>query len=116
MRAIFKKATCVFTFSVLLASVPCCHRSREADANEGGSAQADIGVPECDDYLAKYQRCIADKVPDDRKKSFDDALQRTRTSWKMLAANPGARPGLPQACALALQTAQTTLKQYACKW
>jgi hypothetical protein len=73
-------------------------------------------VPECDDYLSKYRRCIDEKVPADRKKSFEDALERTRTSWRTLAANPGARPELAQACSLALQTVQTTLKQYACLW
>jgi hypothetical protein len=55
-------------------------------------------------------------VPDDRKQAMQDALERTRATWKTLAANPGARPGLPQACSLARQTAQTTLKQYACSW
>jgi hypothetical protein len=41
---------------------------------------------------------------------------RTRTAWKGLAANPGARPGLPQTCALALDTARTTLKKLDCSW
>jgi hypothetical protein len=93
-----------------------CHRSHDGEGKDGGGVQADIGVAECDDYLAKYQRCIADKVPSDRKQVFEDALGRTRASWKTLAANPGARPGLPQACSLARQTVQTTLKQYACAW
>ena len=81
-----------------------------------GVSEENVGIPECDDYLAKYARCIADKVPSDQRKAFEDALQRTRATWKTLAANSGARPGLPQACSLARQTAQTTLKQYACVW
>ncbi len=101
---------------LLMTAAHACHRSRGDDAADNGASPASIGVPECDNYLSKYERCIADKVPSDRKKAFEDALGRTRTTWKTLAANPGARPGLPQACSLALQTAQTTLKHYACSW
>jgi hypothetical protein len=103
------------TLWALLAAGTSCHRSRSEEAKDGG-VPSDIGIAECDDYVAKYQRCIADKVPSDHKKIFEDALARTHTSWKMLASNPGARPGLPQACMLARQAAQTTLKQYACSW
>jgi hypothetical protein len=100
----------------LLAAASSCSRSHGAGPGDAGASEAAVGVPECDDYLSKYARCIADKVPADRRESFHDALARTRTSWIALAANPGARPGLPQACSLALQTARTTLKQYACAW
>lgn len=108
----------VFVLWVLVMSGPSCHPSRSGEAGEGGASasEREIGVPECDDYLSKYRRCIADKVPADRKQSFEDGLARTRASWKTLADNPGARPGLPQACSLARQTAQTTLRQYACSW
>jgi hypothetical protein len=119
MRLRPKQAQHAVSIFLCLALASSCHRSR-SDPGDGGSGGAQssngIGIPECDDYLSKYERCIADKVPSDRKKAFGDALDRTRTSWKMLAANPGARPGLPQACSLALQTAETTLKQYACTW
>jgi hypothetical protein len=101
--------------SVMIATI-ACHRSRSEEAAEGGAQPASIGVAECDDYLSKYQRCVAERVPGDKKKAFEDALARTRTSWQALAGNPGARPGLPQACSLALQTARTTLKQYSCSW
>lgn len=116
MRAISKQAALVFVLWLLVMIEPSCHRSRSEDAGEAGAAQGEIGVPECDDYLSRYRRCIADKVPSDRRQSFEDGLSRTRESWKRLADNPGARPGLPQACSLARQTAQTTLKQYACSW
>jgi hypothetical protein len=115
MPAMFKQANFVF-LALLLVIGSSCRRSVSAETGEAGAEQAEIGVPECDDYLSKYRRCIAEKVPSERKQSFEDALSRTRASWKTLAANPGARPGLPQACALARQTAQTTLKQYACSW
>jgi hypothetical protein len=117
MRLLSREARHALSFLLLLVLASSCHRS-QSESSDGGAAPSSqgVGVPECDDYLSKYERCIADKVPSDHKKAFGDALDRTRTAWKTLAANPGARPGLPQACSLALQTAQTTLKQYACTW
>jgi hypothetical protein len=63
----------------------------------------------------KLEQCIA-HVPPDRKKPLEENLERTRAAWKALAANPGARPGLPQSCTLALETARTTMKQFDCAW
>jgi hypothetical protein len=102
----------------MAASVACHHSRTENDGPDAApeSAGSAIGVAECDDYLSKYQRCVAAHVPADQKKAFEQSLERTRASWKALAANPGARPGLPQACHLALETVQTTMQSYACAW
>jgi hypothetical protein len=92
----------------------CGGASAQGDAGSAATASA-VGVPECDDYLTKFQQCVA-KAPADRKQALEQNLERTRTAWKGLAANPGAKPGLPQTCTLALQTARTTLKQLDCSW
>jgi hypothetical protein len=84
-------------------------------ASSSASASAAVGVPECDNYIGKLEECIA-HVPADRKKALEDSLERTRATWRTLASNPGARPGLPQSCTLALQTARTTMKQFDCAW
>jgi hypothetical protein len=120
MRAIFHQAK--FWVGVTWLLMACaCHPSNRSEAREAGAsssspAPGEIGVPECDDFLAKYERCIESKVPVERQKAYEDALARTRDTWKGLAANPGARPGLPQACRLVLATVQTTMKSYMCTW
>jgi hypothetical protein len=116
MRAMPKKACCLVAALLMMAASVGCHRATGADESDGGVASAEIGIPECDDYVSTYQRCVEDKVPSERREAMKEALVRTRATWKSLAANPGARPGLPQACALARQTAQTTMKQYGCAW
>jgi hypothetical protein len=103
-------------FSLLLAIAAACHRDTAAD-HDGGSAAtaAGIGVPECDSYLGKYEKCI-ERAPADRRKPLHENLDGTRAAWKALADNPGARPGLAQACSLALDTARTSMTQYDCTW
>jgi hypothetical protein len=111
-----KLAVALLPIAVLCA----CGRSRHeeqsrADASSLSTQSAEIGLPECDDYLSKVRQCI-ENAPAERKKSLEENLARTRATWKTLAENAGARPGLPQACRLALQTAQRAMKQYACAW
>src|SRR5687768_4882856 len=47
-----------------------------------------IGVPECDDYLAKYETCVSGKVPEAARAQYLSTLEQTRKSWRDLAANP----------------------------
>jgi hypothetical protein len=98
--------------SLLLASA--CRST--GGANKRPSSSDDVGVAECDDYLWKYGRCVGGKIPSDQRKTYEDSLARMRIAWKTMAADPGARPGLSQACSLALDTARTSMGQYNCEW
>jgi hypothetical protein len=91
-----------------------CRRSSGADG--GVDASDAVGVAECDQYLADYESCIAAHVPDDRKKALTEQLARNRAAWRSMAADPGARPGLPQACLLARETGRTATRGYGCTW
>jgi hypothetical protein len=104
-----------------MALVCDCHSSRRDDSGDSGlssqtAPSTDIGIEECDEDVSSYRRCIENKVPAEHKKALEAGLTRTRATWKALAGNAGARPGLPQACRLARETAQTTLQQYGCAW
>jgi hypothetical protein len=92
-------------------------RSRSAVKGSATTGSPDgVGIAECDDYLAKYSRCVDGKVPADQRKVFEESLARMRAAWKTMAADPGARPGLGQSCSLALETARSSLQQYGCAW
>lgn len=82
----------------------------------GCGRKNDVGVAACDDYLAKYEGCVAKRVPSQNRSAFEEHLRRTRAAWKAMAQNPGARPGLSQACELALETARSTMAEYRCDW
>jgi hypothetical protein len=74
-----------------------------------------VGVPECDDYLAKYDRCISEKLSDasaQPKRSAD----MMRASWRQAAADPEARTGLAETCRVALKEAKISMKAYSCSW
>jgi hypothetical protein len=85
-------------------------------ASACGRGKGEIGVEECDGYLKKYEKCVAGHVPGERKKDFAESLKRTRAAWSTMAQTPGARPGLAQACNLALDAAKATMAEYRCDW
>src|SRR6266536_3471706 len=80
------------------------------------SGKKATGIDACDSYLAKYEHCVGSKVPKGSRKAYEDNLASTRAAWTAMANNPGARPGLGQACETALERARTTMEPYHCAW
>ncbi|HEX8891498.1 MAG TPA: hypothetical protein VF779_20285 [Pyrinomonadaceae bacterium] len=75
-----------------------------------------VGVPECDDYLAKYEACLTGKVPEAARAQFNSALEQTRKSWRQLAENPQTKASLASACKMATDQAKTAMKAYNCEF
>lgn len=75
-----------------------------------------IGVPECDDFLAKYEACVSGKVPAAAQATFKTSLDTWRSSWKKLAETPQGKAGLATACKSAMDQAKTSLGSYGCSW
>jgi len=40
-----------------------------------------VGIPACDDFLAKYQACITDKAPADQKTVMEGMVSAIREDW-----------------------------------
>lgn len=72
-----------------------------------------IGVPECDDYLAKMEACLA-KLPAVAKEQYDKAFEQTRTAWRNAAATPQGKSSLAQTCKAMTDQTKTSMKSYNC--
>ena len=73
-----------------------------------------IGVPECDDFIAKYDACITNHVPEAARAQYKTSIEQWRTSWHKLAANPQTKTTLAAACKTAVEQARTSMKTYNC--
>jgi hypothetical protein len=83
-------------------------------ATTSTTASADkIGVPECDEYIAAYDACLA-KIPEVGRAQYKTSIDTLRASWKKLADNPQTRPSLVMACKQAAEQAKTAMKTYNC--
>jgi len=90
-------------------------------ATSGGSSTTapsgdKIGIPECDDFIAKYEACVTGKVPEQARAAYQTGLKQWKDSWKQMAANPQTKGTLVAACKQAREQQETALKSYGCTW
>ncbi|HTJ42159.1 MAG TPA: hypothetical protein VL463_08685 [Kofleriaceae bacterium] len=82
-------------------------------AASGGTASADTGVPECDDYLKafdKYMSC--DKIPQQAKDASKSGIEQMKQGWAMLK-DPNVPAEAKKAAGDACKQAVDALKQSA---
>jgi hypothetical protein len=127
----------LFVFSILCAAILIgCNKTETGNSNtaadnsnkmattssnSGGSSTTassgdKIGIPECDDFLAKYEACVTGKVPEQARAAYQTGIKQWRDSWKQLAANPQTKGSLVAACKQAREQQETALKSYGCTW
>jgi len=91
--------------------------SNKSTAGSGTTASGDkIGIPECDDYIAKYESCVRGKVPEAARASLESSLKTARDNWKKAAENAQSRGTLAAACKQASDAAAASMKAYGCTW
>ena len=73
-----------------------------------------IGVPECDDFIAKYESCVTSRVPEAARAQYKTSVEQWRSSWRKLAANPQTKATLAAACKSTAEQARTSMKTYNC--
>jgi len=78
-------------------------------------AADNIGVPECDDYLAKYEVCIDSKVPAEYRGIFKQSLEQLRTGLRAILFSPGGgREILARTCRQLSDSAKTSTSVFGC--
>jgi hypothetical protein len=86
-------------------------------ATTAASSSSDkIGVPECDDFIAKYDECVSNKVPEMARAQYKSAIEQWRASWKKLAENPQTKGTLASACKQAAEQQNAALKSFGCSF
>lgn len=73
-----------------------------------------IGVPECDDFITKYDACVSNKVPEVVRAQYKDAIARWRSEWRRMANDPNTRGQLAAACKQAAEQQAAALKSFGC--
>lgn len=73
-----------------------------------------IGIAECDDFLAAYDACVSNKVPEVARAQYKTTIEQWRSSWKKLAGNPETRASLAAACKQSAEQARVQMKSFDC--
>lgn len=108
---------CLVAGALMLACGGGSDSANTGSTNSGTVASGDkIGVPECDEYIQKYEACVNSKVPEAMRASVKASLDTARKMWKDAAATPQGKAGLATACKQALETAKSSMGSYGCSW
>jgi hypothetical protein len=99
------------------ASSPAVTASTPAPSTSTASTSGDkIGVPECDEFLTKYEACVSDKVPEAQRATFKTSMAQMRTAWHNAASTPQGKAALGTTCKTALESARTSMSAYNCSF
>jgi hypothetical protein len=109
------KATTTTTTTTTTNS-PATTSTTPASTTTASSSGNKIGIPECDDFLAKYEACISGKVPEAARAQYKTTIEQWRKSWRDLAANPQTKPTLVQACKTSADSAKESMKMFGCSF
>jgi hypothetical protein len=73
------------------------------------------GIPECDEYLVKYMRCIEHTMPEAAREATLQALEQSVEAWRTAAASAGAE-ALAESCKTASEAARRAFEASGCSW
>ncbi|MBA2735112.1 MAG: hypothetical protein H0U54_19895 [Acidobacteria bacterium] len=107
------KTATTTTTPATTTSTPAATATATTPATTTGTGEK-IGVPECDDFITKYEACIANKVPETVRAQFNTSLKQWRDSWRQAAGTPQGKAGLAQGCKVTATQAQQTMKSFGC--
>jgi hypothetical protein len=94
-------------------SKPAKGSSNSAGATASSSEK--IGIPECDDFIAKYNACISDHLPEAKKAEYKENIDAFARTWKQLMANSD-RSTVAAACKRHSDMARENMKSFGCEF
>jgi hypothetical protein len=81
----------------------------------GLSAQT-TGIAACDDFLKKYESCVASKIPAAQKATFQGQLDQMRKAWSDAAKAPGAKTTLESSCKQSAEQMKAAMSGFGCSF
>ncbi len=97
-------------------AAPAANAAAAPASNASPATAGVIGVAACDEYLTKWENCIATKVSADAREQVKVALDATREGWKRAALTAEGKAGLEAACKSAADLAAMQVSAYGCSW
>ncbi len=80
------------------------------------AAQDKVGVEVSDTFIAKYEACIAAKVPASVQEQMKDGITQMRSMWKIMAADVNMKEKVPAMCQQASDTVKQQSAALGCVW
>jgi hypothetical protein len=93
---------------------------RTANGNQATSSPVAnverIGIPECDEFVAKYETCIAEHVPEAKRREYRENLAAWSNAWRQQVVNTTAKEVVAAACKRHLVQSREAMKPFGCEF
>ena len=86
-----------------------------APPSSSGSASS-TGIPECDDYLNKWEACVRTGYPASVRPTLLKSITKMRDMYRKYSSSASMRKAMGTACTRSKQSMAKTTKRYNCKW
>jgi hypothetical protein len=116
LRKAERMVALVGLLAALVALLGCkklAHRGESSSSSPSGGDKT--GVAECDDFLAKYEKCI-EKMPAVARPGAEQSIKTMRETWKKIAETPSAKAGMATMCKQAAEGVKSSMGPYNCQW
>jgi hypothetical protein len=75
-----------------------------------------IGIPECDEVIAKYEACISDHVPDAKKRQYRENIEGWSNAWRQLVVKTASKETVAAACNRHIIQSREAMKSFGCEF
>jgi hypothetical protein len=94
--------------------------SQTANVNSANSDPAlrveKIGIPECDEFVAKYEACITDHVPEAKQRQYRENIQAWVKLWRQRMVEAAPREVVVEACKNHIIASRESMKSFGCEF
>jgi len=101
---------------LVLVTLLACKKGKKEQTESTATAAEEIGIPECDEFLRKYEKCVSEKYPEISRAAAKQQIENMRNTWKQTAANPLTKSALAGGCKQALETTKQSTAVMGCEW
>ena len=74
------------------------------------------GIATCDDFLTKYDACVASKVPEAQRAMYKTQIDQTRKAWVDMAKNASVKATMETTCKQTMDATKASLTAFGCSF
>ncbi len=113
LRKVERMVVLVGLLAALLGCKKLAHLGESSSSSSSGGDT--IGVAECDDFLAKYEKCV-EKMPAVARPGAQQSIKTMRETWRKIAETPSAKASMGTMCKQAAEGVKASMGPYNCQW
>jgi hypothetical protein len=90
--------------------------NRNSANSEPLASPEKIGIPECDEFVTKYEECITDHVPAEKQRQYRENIRAWSQLWRQRMVSSTPRDIVVAACQRHVIASRESMKSFGCEF